>query len=52
MLGETIWEKLGGVLKEIYHWGWALRFQKPKLFPVSSLCLTFVDQGVNSLLLL
>lgn len=37
-VSETVWEVLGdmSVLKEVWHWGRLLRFQKPKPFPVSS----------------
>ena len=48
-LVELFREGLGGValLKEVYHWGWDLRFQKPT--PGQSFSLSFslpVDQGV------
>jgi hypothetical protein len=39
-------------LEEEFHWEQALRFQKPVVFPVSSLYLTLVDQDVSSQLLL
>lgn len=40
-VGETIWEELGmAMLEKVCHLGWALKFQKPTSFPVSSfLCL-------------
>lgn len=34
------------------HWGWVWRFQKPILFPASSLCLIFIDKDISSELLL
>ena len=46
---ETIWEGAGGVaLLEVCHWEWALRFQKPMPFHVSSLCLLRVDLDLTS----
>ena len=46
---ETISEGAGGVaLLEVCPWEWALRFQKPMPFPVSSLCLLHVDLDVTS----
>lgn len=43
--GSTVWEGLRGValLQEVCHWEWALRYQKPTPFLVSSLCLVLVD---------
>ena len=39
--------------EEACHWGWALRFKKPRPFPVScSLCLLLMCQDVSSQLLL
>ena len=48
-LVELFWEELGvALLKEICHWGWALRFQTPTQSPVIHLCLVVVSQCVNS----
>lgn len=36
-VGGTLWEGLGGTaLLEVCHSGWAMTFQKPMQFPVSS----------------
>ena len=50
LVGETVWEGLDDVasLEEIYHCGWALRFQNSTPFPIGSLCLMIVDQDVSS----
>lgn len=50
-VGGTLWEGLGGVvlLEEVGHW--ALKFQKPRSFPVNSLCFLRVDKDVSSQLL-
>lgn len=39
VVGETVWEELGGVvlLKLVCYWKWALKFQKLMPFPVSCL---------------
>jgi hypothetical protein len=52
-VGGTIWEGLGSVaiLEEVCPWGWALRFQRPMPFPVSSLCLIFMARHVSFQLL-
>ena len=54
LVGEIVWKELGGavLLEEVCHWGWTLRFQKLTPFPVSCLCLMFIDQDVSSQLLL
>jgi hypothetical protein len=38
----TVWEGLGGIalLEEVFHWGWALRFQKTT--PLPSLINSFL----------
>lgn len=40
----TVWEEVGGVtsLKELCHWGWALRLQNPTPVAVSSQCLVAI----------
>lgn len=41
------------MLEEAYHWGWALRFQKPaEPFLFSIPCLLLVDQDTSGQLLL
>ena len=40
------------LLKEVYHWGQALRFQKPIPFPATLFCLILVALHVSSQLLL
>lgn len=47
-VGGTGWEGWGGVafFEEVFHWGQAMRFQKP--MPYSALCLMLVDKDVSS----
>ena len=44
-IGGTVWEGLEGVslLVEVCHWKWALGFQKPVPFLLSSLCLVLMN---------
>jgi hypothetical protein len=39
-------------VEEVYHWAWALRFQKPMAFLVSFLCKMLIDDDISSQLLL
>lgn len=44
-VGGSVYEGLGGMaLLEMYHRGWALRFQKRTSFPGSSHCLMCVGK--------